>query len=88
MIESLRFDSEDVGTAGAFVVDELLLRRCLELAPSPMLPLSSPWFGELVLDRLEALDLAPEELLEEYPDDFLEEEESEMEPPSCTTFNG
>ena len=97
-MESLRLVSEEVeaeveGPAPGVPhppppVEELLFRLCLELAPSLIWSLSSR-LGEFVRDLLEAFDFAPDELLEEYPEELflVEVEESEMEP-SLRTFRG
>ena len=74
-MESLRLDSELDPIAPAADTLELLFRLCLELAPSDRSGLSSPRFGELVLDLLEALEvfvpLLEDERLLEYPDELF-----------------
>ena len=73
-MESLRLDSELDPIAPAADTLELLFRLCLELAPSERSVLSSPRFGELVLDLLDALEvfvpLLEDERLE-YPDELF-----------------
>ena len=62
---------------------ELLLRRCLDEAPS-LRSFCSSQFGELVRDLLEGFILLPELDRLEYPEELFLDEESD----DSMTFNG